>query len=900
MKYLVIIFLVFCSTLALRATHNRAGEITYEQLDELTIKITITTYTKTSAAAADRDSLEVFWGDGSSEFVQRSNGRGFPLPNDVKLNTYEAIHTYPGRATYTVYFTDPNRVSNILNVNPPNSVDIPFFLSTTFTLLDPQFQGFNNSAVLLQAPLDFACVGRTFVHNPNAFDIDGDSLSYEFIVPLQGPGDEVPNYINLENIGASPDNNISLDPVTGTFTWDSPQIQGEYNIAFRINEYRDGVLITSIIRDMQILVKTCENLPPTIDTEEEICVVAGEKIEIDIKVDDPDQGQQVIVAATGGPFEIIDSAEFIAPTSYMDPTLDVKFSWQTTCNHISDTYYQVVLRAVDNYFGDSTGLATLKTIRIKVVGPPPENLTGFSTGQSLRLEWELPYLCENADEDYFQGFSIWRKIESQNVEPDTCNPGLDGYGYEKIVFVTNENDGNVYYYEDSNVSPRTVYCYRILAEFAKSSATGNPFNRVESLPSNEICLILKRDIPFLTEANVITTDNSEGSVRVTWTKPVAEDLDTLENPGPYTYQLQRLSNGNFIDIPDAVFTSFFFAANIDTSYFDSEINTRDEQHTYRVAFYTNGNTTSPFGYSPEATTVFLTTIPSDQVSILSWEANTPWNNYKYGIYRQDNFGNFSLIGSTNQNTYEDRDVINGEEYCYLIISEGSYGSLPIISPLINNSQESCTIPFDSVAPCPPIITVENLCEEVKDDPGNIDIGNTVIWDIDENCSTEQEIYSFNIYFSSVIDGPYEIIGNSSSSFINEFFHSRDGAISGCYAVTAIDSLDNESSFSNIVCVENCPGYLLPNTFTPNSDQSNDLFVPRVNRFIDEVDFQVFNQWGNKVFETKDPEINWSGESLDGNKLNEGVYYYICEVKELQISGELVTIEVLRGHINLIR
>ena len=68
------------------ATHNRAGEITYRQLSPLTIEMTITTYTKASSVAADRDSLEVLWGDGSREWVKRNNDLTRFEPNDIKIN----------------------------------------------------------------------------------------------------------------------------------------------------------------------------------------------------------------------------------------------------------------------------------------------------------------------------------------------------------------------------------------------------------------------------------------------------------------------------------------------------------------------------------------------------------------------------------------------------------------------------------------------------------------------------------------------------------------------------------------------------------------------------------------------------------------------------------------------
>ncbi|MBK8112548.1 MAG: hypothetical protein IPK46_20670 [Saprospiraceae bacterium] len=76
MRFFLIAGLALLFVSNLNATHNRAGEITYQQIGPLTIRMTITTYTKESSIAADRDSLEVFWGDGLSQWVQRSNGKG--------------------------------------------------------------------------------------------------------------------------------------------------------------------------------------------------------------------------------------------------------------------------------------------------------------------------------------------------------------------------------------------------------------------------------------------------------------------------------------------------------------------------------------------------------------------------------------------------------------------------------------------------------------------------------------------------------------------------------------------------------------------------------------------------------------------------------------------------------
>lgn len=80
-----------------------------------------------------------------------------------------------------------------------------------------------------------------------------------------------------DEIARGPTNNLTINSRTGEIIWNAPVLQGEYNIAIRILEYRKGQLINSVLRDMQILVRSCLNNPPSVVTEEELCVVAGEK-----------------------------------------------------------------------------------------------------------------------------------------------------------------------------------------------------------------------------------------------------------------------------------------------------------------------------------------------------------------------------------------------------------------------------------------------------------------------------------------------------------------------------------------------------------------------------------------------------------------------------------------------
>jgi len=796
--------------------------------------------------------------------------------------------------------TDPNRVASILNVNFPNSVNVPFYVETTFTLLNPLFQGRNNSIILLQAPIDFACVGQVFVHNPNAFDVDGDSISYEYTQPRLARDTDVPDYVFPDQIDPGDNNQISLDPVTGTFTWMTPQRSGEYNIAFKIKEYRQGVLINSTTRDMQIFVRNCTDSPPQIDVVESLCVVAGEVINIPVNVTDLDISQLVSLGASGGPFIFEDSpAVLLDAGEFQEHPFTATLQWQTTCNHISAEDYQIVFRAVDNSFGDTTGLADLKTLRIKVIGPPPQNVVANSSEGSVNVSWELPYECETAENDFFLGFSVWRKVETSDLAVDSCSFGLDGSEYEEIIFITNNTEDGRYTINDPNVDPRKIYCYRVLGEFANLTDSGNPFNKVSSIASNEFCVLIKQDYPLFTKTSVLTTDQNTGSIELEWTKPIADDLDTIMNPGPYRYQLLRReynSGGDFIEIADANFISQNFSDPIDTFYTDINLNTLEIQYEYRIEFYSSSIDAD--SQSPEnASSIFLTITPTDQTNLLNWSEDVPWQNQSYIIYKNIN-NSFDSIGTSNNRSFTDKGLTNGEESCYYVEAMGTYGLQTTPPILINHSQINCGIPVDDVTTCIVDVQISNICN----DPGQFDLNesdvNKITWRVTANTCDENEIImGYNIYYSPSDSTNYELVG---ASIDQSFEHSPQFGVQGCYAITTIDQLGNEGAFSSPICLVNCPAYKLPNTFTPNNDGDNDVFIPIESQFISRVDMEVFNRWGQKVFETQDPSLNWNGTNMGGKDLAEGVYYYSCRVFEQRIESEEIEAEIINGIIHIIK
>ncbi len=83
------------------------------------------------------------------------------------------------------------------------------------------------------------------------------------------------------------------------------------------------------------------------------------------------------------------------------------------------------------------------------------------------------------------------------------------------------------------------------------------------------------------------------------------------------------------------------------------------------------------------------------------------------------------------------------------------------------------------------------------------------------------------------------------------------SVAGCYTVLAFDSA-GQSSAPNTICVDNCPDYQLPNVFTPNGNVDM-LFTPLLPyRYIKNIDINIYNRWGELMFHTTDPMINWNG------------------------------------------
>ncbi|MDG1331736.1 MAG: choice-of-anchor L domain-containing protein [Crocinitomicaceae bacterium] len=94
----------------------------------------------------------------------------------------------------------------------------------------------------------------------------------------------------------------------------------------------------------------------------------------------------------------------------------------------------------------------------------------------------------------------------------------------------------------------------------------------------------------------------------------------------------------------------------------------------------------------------------------------------------------------------------------------------------------------------------------------------------------------------------------------------------------------------------CGDLFVPTAFSPNGDNNNESFGIKINAdCVEEMNLRVFDRWGERVFETTDPETKWDG-SYRGEPLSAGVFVYTLEIK-LNFETEM---QSLSGNVTLFK
>lgn len=827
------------------ATHNRAGEITYRQISDLTFEFTITTFTYT-LSAADRDELVVEWGDNTSSRAPRVSLEF--LPNFYKRNIYRITHTFAGPGVYEVVVQDPNRNFGVKNI--PNSVNVVFSIKSTL-IVNPGL-GLNSTPILLNPPYDKAALGHVFIHNPGAYDVDGDSLSYKLTVCTREDGRPIENF----TLPPATDS-LYIDPLSGDFVWNTPADTGIYNVAIDIEEWRNGIKIGNVVRDMQIEVYTTDNNPPLNDPLGDFCVEAGDTVILDVRATDED-GDVIVQSATGGPLTLTVNPAVFDELSSVPGEVQSRFTWITSYEHVRHQPYTVLIKSEDQ--NADLKLVDINNFSVKVLGPSPQLVSATPSNQSVRLRWK------RYSSELIQGYAIYRKLGPTTFVPDSCTDGVpESLGFVKVGMVNSTFDTSFLDTgEGLGLEQGYEYTYRITAVFA---------NGDESKVSNELSAILISGTPVLTHVSVEETDDVNGEIFLAWAKP--ELLDTITGAdGPFVLLIYRSPGlwGEAYELIDSIETVDL----LDTTYLDAGLNTRDGGLTYKVELYNNtpGNRFL-INAADEASSVFLSAEPGDEKLHLRFEKSVPWIVERYDIFRYNESSMlFDSIGSSVDPVFTDTNLLNGETYCYKVRAIGTYNDVSLPSGFANFSQKGCFVPVDNEPPCKPDLNVSSNCDSLF---------NQLVWGF-EDAGCFEDVNGYQIFYKRTREDEYTRVDSITNPLIMSYKHYPPGEIvSGCYRINAFDENGNESPYSMEICVDSCNFYEIPNVFTPNNDRKNDRLRAKTTPLVERIDMKIYSRTGVLVHETNNPLIDWDG-TYRGKIVAPGIYYYHCEIFERRVSG----------------
>ncbi|RMG22445.1 MAG: hypothetical protein D6730_16510, partial [Bacteroidetes bacterium] len=674
-----------------RASHNLAGQITAVYLGNNRFEITLTTYTDPAPAGVDRCSANIeIWSVGPNpiridiiEDIPRSNGTidtspppecpltnpltGVPIYGTVKKNIYVTEYTFTGPGKYQLRYYDVARRDDVINMTEPGK--LAFYVETEIDFPNP-ILGTNNTPVLLNDPLDEACAGKLWTHNPGGFDPDGDSLVYHLrpsfqYVPTDGIDPQpTTGYVFPDDSSAFDNGPLTMDPHTGLMRWNVPMNFGTYNIAYTVEEYRNGRRLGYVVRDMAIFVKNCDNDPPVIESTNDTCVVAGQDVEVPFLAYDPNFNDSIYLElnnagiGNNGPFSVPNSA-FIEgvvvdvvngnrpyvnlPQSSENnmttiDTIKGVVSWSTICDNIRTQPYQIDFFAHDdNSYITTPGLVRLtanKVVTITVVPPPPLELTATKNFRQIGLNW-LPTECDNA-----LGYQVYRKLGNTPFMQDTvcCDMSPEDMGYTPLAFV--EGWASTSYLDslsDVSIFDQEV-CYVVTAIYPDAF---NPSidARIESCATSQVCVEVFNDKLYLMNVSVLSTNPANGEMYVRWSQP--DSIDAFF-PRPLTYKIFRADEP---DTPQTEIRSLNYADGI-TEITDTPLDTESKGYNYLVEVYdalgllVNTSEGTNLGSS-----IFLETQGGNNAVSLSWKERVPWLNERYVIYRSIDGGPFDSIAN---------------------------------------------------------------------------------------------------------------------------------------------------------------------------------------------------------------------------------------------------------------
>ncbi len=380
MKRLLILAITLFSTLyTANATHLMGGEITVQDLGNGTHMVTLIAYRDTVGIQMT-STVELEFRHPLGHYMQKFvpqdsiiSGNLLPMyPYGVEIYLFIDTVTFPIAGDWTISWTHCCRNGAIQNLSNPLSESMRLQ-----TKINVDTASVNSSPFFLVPAAIFLPLNTPWQYNPLPFDPDSDSLHWS----LEQPLDDINKYCAGYTAPSSdPNNTFSLDPVTGTISWTANQL-GNFVASILVEQYRNGVLVGEVRRDMQFIVvnpslgfplwANLSTLPKDLNNNYSFDLREGQGFKLEMIAAHTFSSRKVFMDAYSEIFRIPqNNASFTTSTIANTNKLMGTFTWQPTKADIRKQPYLVVFRASDKYFTDD------KSIKLNVmatVGTPELN-----------------------------------------------------------------------------------------------------------------------------------------------------------------------------------------------------------------------------------------------------------------------------------------------------------------------------------------------------------------------------------------------------------------------------------------------------------------------------------------------------------------------------------------------
>lgn len=852
------------------ASHTAGGDINIEWISGNNFLLTMNVYRDCSDSwnldLPDSYSIALYENGTNNYINSYTLNRVQVNNNDNELTLGTACFTPPSnlcveqglyQATITIndfndgyyfYWSTCCRSDLALNISNPSSYGSIQYLE----MPDPALE--NSSPVFAPYPTNgYLCINEFNQVDFSATDIDGDDLVYSIIGNAEsatnGVFTSVPwaaGYSLADPVGGNFP--MTIDANTGILTANTNTI-GFFTITVLVEEYRNGVKIGQIMREMNFY---------SFDCEDEIEIVDNSNTPVN------NLGQLLLNECVS-----IDFSLEIAEASNTDQFIDIEIIGTAT-NGIdykpvaSQIYVPAGESTVDFLFESLYDNISEPTETIKIV-----YLSSFCNNENDTLT----ILLENIDDVQFN--LTGTDLNCFGDSSGEIDANITGGTSTNIIDVIDQG-GNILSLTSIDLPIQDLeagtYSVTVIDETGcRSEIKDITLSQPEEMVITNLSITNEK----CSQNNGSISFDMQGTANYSylWTNnQTTQDIDNL-TAGTYTCIITNDNNCTISTEPIAVFNDqgdVFASADV--------IDETCSDNLGEVALTVSGGTTPyDFLWSNNETTKDV--------------ANLSQGAYIYTVTDAEGcFYQNTAIVENNPNTLFVESIISTIEACdqadahITVEPSGGYGDYSYLWSFGSTEQNPTNSPnglqFVTITDSKGCTLTESIFVETNQPILDSIYGDTLIC-IDETARLNVDV--------SLGFPPYTYKWSNDS-----YLYFSEELKSGTHACLITDTRGCEVYVEKEITYKdydecNCFIYF-PNSFTPNEDRLNDTFGGHSICDISDYNLTIYSRWGQVVYQTNNIEDKWDGENM-----LEGVYTFKCSY--IDTSDKLITTS---GNINLLK